>query len=389
MASKTASQGRAQARVDAARSRAVAFRTGLSLGGLALLGLVPTILVAGDCVGGASRLVLWALGLWVSGVAIGFLFGIPRVLQGGRASAPINASQGTAGAAAEQPAQEGLVYRQRVNTNLEEISDWLTKIIVGMGLVELRSMPGHLQRLGAQIVGGSPAPCDPTLGIALALFFAVVGFLFGYLVTRLYIQEALAQAETDVATLTALAGLELRAESAEAELETVKAVAVLPSPAEGDADAAAGAAPAADVTSGLQDLASRYKAVALPDLGARVAAKNELAGKLSKFLVERGVNRDWLAQQEDEVMILGLATLVQAFPQDGDTERLLKAATKAQRLHVRYKVVLALSKLADIGALRAEDRTATQALLETWAPGADEDLSKRIAALREKLRSTS
>ncbi len=379
MASK---QNRVQAQAEAAQSRTVAFRTGLSLGGLALLGLVPTVAVAGACVGGPSRLVLWALGLWVSGVAVGFLFGIPRVLQGRQAPAPKDASN--PGGADAQRAEDGLAYRQRVNTNLEEISDWLTKIIVGMGLVELRSMPEHLQRLGAQIVGGSGAPCDPTLGFALALFFLVVGFLFGYLVTRLYIQGALALAETDVATLTAMAGLELRVESAEAELETVKAVAVIPGPGA----AAPGGVPPSDVTSGLEQLASQYKAIAVPDARVRVEAKNELAGKLSKFLVERGVNRDWLADQEDEVMILGLATLIQAFPQDGDAQRLIKGAAKAKRLHVRYKVVLALSKLADIGALRAEDRTTTLALLDTYATGADDALSKRIEALRQKLGPT-
>src|SRR5215207_3296326 len=51
------------------------------------------------------------------GALVGFLFGIPRRFQ----------REGS------DPALGGLV----VNTNLEQISDWLTKIIVGVGLVEI------------------------------------------------------------------------------------------------------------------------------------------------------------------------------------------------------------------------------------------------------------
>jgi len=36
------------------------------------------------------------------------------------------------------------------NTNLEQISDWLTKILVGVGLTQLREIPGQVQRLATQ-----------------------------------------------------------------------------------------------------------------------------------------------------------------------------------------------------------------------------------------------
>ena len=81
---------------------------------------------------------------------VGFLFGIPRVLQDGqsgsagphpgvRPEAPTNLRL-PSGASASSPSA-GSGFRINVNTNLEQISDWLTKIIVGLGLVELRNMP--------------------------------------------------------------------------------------------------------------------------------------------------------------------------------------------------------------------------------------------------------
>ena len=82
---------------------------------------------------------LWAIGIWSAGAAIGFL-AIPRVLQGRPVPGATNA-QAPASSGSSAPSPAAPVYEQRVNTNLEEISDWLTKIIIGMTLVELKQIP--------------------------------------------------------------------------------------------------------------------------------------------------------------------------------------------------------------------------------------------------------
>lgn len=72
---------------------------------------------------------LWAIACLLAGGALGFLFGIPKSVQG--------ASVATAeGKTRAQPA-----YAQRVNTSLEEVSDWLTKLLLGIGLVQLEKYP--------------------------------------------------------------------------------------------------------------------------------------------------------------------------------------------------------------------------------------------------------
>ncbi len=38
-----------------------------------------------------------------------------------------------------------------INSNLVEVSDWLTKIIVGVGLIELKSLPGSARSMAAFI----------------------------------------------------------------------------------------------------------------------------------------------------------------------------------------------------------------------------------------------
>jgi hypothetical protein len=132
-------------------------------------------------------------GAWlVIGGLLGFLFGIPRTLQAEAAEEappPEGQSQG-------RPAARGLDYR--ANTNLEQISDWLTKILVGVGLTQLGVIPARLQELAsaaAEGMGGGPAAS--AFALAVILFFAVCGFLFSFLWTRLHLLGAFRRADVD------------------------------------------------------------------------------------------------------------------------------------------------------------------------------------------------
>jgi Tetratricopeptide repeat len=147
---------------------------------------------------------IFAVGVLVAGAALsggflmGFIFGIPRV--GGKAIAEAAAVPGGAHASASDAESSAVTP----NSNLVEISDWLTKIIVGVGLVELNSIPGKLGAL-AYYLGPSlrPAQCDgkatcadyigtgQAAGLAIIFFYFMVGFLLGYVWTRLYFQRDL------------------------------------------------------------------------------------------------------------------------------------------------------------------------------------------------------
>jgi hypothetical protein len=101
----------------------------------------------------------------LTGGIVGFLFGIPHTVQGPAA------------------AGEGIQYQG--NTNLEQVSDWLTKIIVGVGLVQIgRSLPA-LSRLARNLkapLGGHAS--SPAFGLGLVISYALLGFLFLYLWSR-------------------------------------------------------------------------------------------------------------------------------------------------------------------------------------------------------------
>lgn len=110
---------------------------------------------------------------------LGFLFGIPQYLAGTPVGgdAPKKASY--------QP-----------NTNLTQVSDWLTKIIIGVGLVQFSQLAKTIGKLGDSLsssLGGSPT--GKPYGIALVVGYFVIGFLVSYLYTRLRLQWAFAQAD--------------------------------------------------------------------------------------------------------------------------------------------------------------------------------------------------
>lgn len=128
----------------------------------------------------------------VGGALLGFVFGIPRTLQQGDAGAP--AKHGG------PPPEERTVFQH--NTNLEQISDWLTKILIGVGLTQMTSIPPQLWTLGGHLAHGlaPTAGAAESVGVrafatALVLYFLITGFLLGYLWTRLQLPGALRTAD--------------------------------------------------------------------------------------------------------------------------------------------------------------------------------------------------
>ena len=121
---------------------------------------------------------------------LGFLFGIPRSLSGFTAAQ--NAEEGPAGDSPDRT--KGAYYR--ANTNLEQISDWLTKILVGVGLTQLNALPTLIDRLGTYLSSGlQNAAFTPPIAAIICIGFCLVGFILVYLWTRIYLGSQFAQAD--------------------------------------------------------------------------------------------------------------------------------------------------------------------------------------------------
>ncbi|WP_437666063.1 hypothetical protein [Sorangium sp. So ce1182] len=187
----------------AARERELAVKDGGDMQGLrtkvrasVALGILGLALYAAHFGSWQTFAEAFAAGILVTGAAalvgilLGFLFGIPRTLvdEGG-------APQARTGAAATGRV-DGVVAVYSPNTNLEQISDWLSKILVGVGLTQLNDIPSALVRFSVWL--GSGMPQHPEAGkfaLGAIAYASVFGFLYGYIWTRVVLSPMFRRAD--------------------------------------------------------------------------------------------------------------------------------------------------------------------------------------------------
>jgi tetratricopeptide (TPR) repeat protein len=124
-----------------------------------------------------GTLTLFAAAATTCGWMLGLLFGIPRSLSRSN-------SQGGNGTQENRDIGSGVTTK--ANTNLEDVSDWLTKTIVGVGLTGLVAMPGKLWHYAGQLSLVTTGNLNDArlLFLSLFLFCTTGGFWIGYVGTR-------------------------------------------------------------------------------------------------------------------------------------------------------------------------------------------------------------
>ena len=114
---------------------------------------------------------LLAAAAFVSGGLLGLLFAIPPGV--------------------EADAIDGIRFL-RTNSSLQQVSDWLTKLLLGATLTQVTKVPSALrsfgERYGSQVGGEGVA-------VFLLVHFLISGFLSGYLFTRIVLQHVFFRAD--------------------------------------------------------------------------------------------------------------------------------------------------------------------------------------------------
>jgi hypothetical protein len=146
-----------------------------------VLGVIPVFVYAFTTPGTAGTYLgvglLTALAAFLAGCLTGFLFGIPRVVSSGQA-------------------RLGASSDYTPSSNLAEVSDWLTKLLLGAGLVQLTHLGTPISHLIDHVAAGlhaTPAYSGPATVMAGAIIFGYVtiGLLDGYVVTTIWYQKKL------------------------------------------------------------------------------------------------------------------------------------------------------------------------------------------------------
>lgn len=129
----------------------------------------------------------WCIGLaamsatFLAGGLMGFLFALPR---SEKAKVHIRSEQ-----------SEQRVY-VRPNTNLEDVSDWLTKIVVGLTLVQLNKIPGLAAGLFNWVGSGlGTGQSSVVFAGSLIVYSSAAGLMQSWIATRLFIIQWMAESD--------------------------------------------------------------------------------------------------------------------------------------------------------------------------------------------------
>lgn len=127
-----------------------------------------------------------------SGAIIGFLFGIPHSIDQGSSTMSIGTTTGTSSSEGNGDSENlRNKFDYKPSTNLEQIADWLTKIIVGVGLIEIHKIIFKFNELcislGAILSTYSKGHNGSMVVGCCIILFSIFGFLLVYLWTHIYL----------------------------------------------------------------------------------------------------------------------------------------------------------------------------------------------------------
>jgi hypothetical protein len=153
-----------------------------------LVSSIATLALFGWSVHSATVLLaelLVAIAAMSVGGLLGFLFGLPRTPE---------QSERRDKSTSDRPSY------YRPSNNLEQVSDWFTKILIGVGLVELAKLSNALNNLGTAVATSlkNPPPGTDVVTQIVVVSFLIFGFLASFLWARIYYGALQAISDKDV-----------------------------------------------------------------------------------------------------------------------------------------------------------------------------------------------
>ena len=353
------------------------------------LGII-LISIYGITLSSVSTSIVWMLACIMAGSAIGFLFGIPKIMQPSGNTENVNKAE-----VANSQSGDG-DYKLLVNTNLTEISDWLTKIIVGLGLVNLTKLPPYITSIALSFsngINGKDKSSALAFAYGLITCYTILGFLFGYLFTRLVLTQAFADA--DRASIQqvkeALSSQTIQLANLESKQGLITHTLYPETGENENIKTAQRATTPENQLAILSNMAVEYMNISVADWAERTRLKDATANIMADYALKQNISKTAIfqiyQQDKNEGMALALASLINIKPEIGDIENLLKSGQGITRLHVRFRFLLAIVTLHNNGFINEKDRNEVISLVNSYKKNADRALLKMIDSTLSTLNS--
>jgi uncharacterized integral membrane protein len=197
----------------------------------------------------------WALGVamaaWLGGCLLGLLFGLPSVVE-------IKVTDNREDNGGENQQGSSLGYRE--STNLEQVADWVTKILIGLALTQYYWLQTAFEvafEMASRLMTGEKESSAAPAAI-IAIGFAINGFLIAYLMMRRYFITEMVAGRSDARAKETKAQAAIRAATSAGLIQ--KKSSVTTEPAQQVSDALSMAQTVATIASG--DSARAARAIA-------------------------------------------------------------------------------------------------------------------------------
>src|SRR6185503_8253324 len=121
----------------------------------------------------------------------------------------------------------------------------------------------------------------------------------------------------------------------------------------------------------LMRLADEYLEISASDWAKRVRLKDEVASKMANLVITNHIPKDLLVAQTHEGLIMALVSAIHSVPEKEDFARISKIARQVNRLHIKYRIVMALGRIFEQNLATGVDVGQALEILDLYNVGAD------------------
>jgi hypothetical protein len=144
-----------------------------------------------------------------------------------------------------------------------------------------------------------------------------------------------------------------------------------------------------DAMAELREQAKLYQNVNISNWADRVRRKDEIAAKMASLVIDYQLSREVLARDPDEGIRMALATTITTQALPGDPQWIQLAAPGIQLKHVRYRFMMAIARLVQLGYVSQAEAQDFINLTDQYRLSADDSLLQRIERTLILLRTVA